>query len=180
MTSFHDKKPSQKIKDMMAMLPPVPNHWHGRPVTTLFRVLDSSGGRVLFTQWEEDDHSDRPSEGIAVFPPGFKAGVVHSDGEVRGIADIGCSRMVMMSYQSGWLITVLELPEAWPVTIDPQRLAARITKELTPESLQQEMILRVMGDVPRSYEEYLTCVHDYHRHLQRQHPHYDEPSITYA
>lgn len=170
MSASYNRKPSEKILEQFNLLPPVPAHWGNRPVTTHFRVLDQLNGCVLFTQFAEETHYDRPSEGISVYPDDFIAGTINADGKVVELTDLRCCRLIMMHYHGGWYITVVDDVQRLHPQFAPVDWIHRFTR-IKDELLREEVTLAYFNLVTghgqlKDHYDYLHLVHE--RHSKRR------------
>ncbi|WJJ54889.1 hypothetical protein [Xanthomonas phage RTH11] len=181
MSASYERKASEKLLEMFALFPPVPEAWGNRAVTTRFHVLNSLKSCVLFKQTVDESYHDRPSEGITAFPDGFKSGTINADGRVTEVTDLFHCRLIMMHYHGGWYITVVDDVNALKPIPNPAEWAKRIAR-LQDDRMREDMTVafaNLMLGITRieDHYAYLNMAHDCH---SRQHIGFKDKSIQFA
>lgn len=181
MTASYEKKASEKLLEMFHLLPPTPESWGNRAVTTQFQVMDALKSCVVFTQYVLEHYHDRPTHGIAAFPDGFKAGTINPDGKVCEVTDLFHCRLIKMHYYGGWFITVVDAHNQLRPILNPAEWALRVAR-LKDDRFREDMTVALanlgLGNtlIQDAYQ-YLDMAHDCH---SRRRITLHDTSIIYA
>lgn len=180
------KATTLKLREMLRMLPAQHRLLKDSSSFVHYRVLDNLHSRVLFTEYEHDEHVESPPEGIQSFNRYACSGFLLPDGTARHANNMQNWRKSIFEYHGGWYITVLEHQVRSAYFDMSQELVINMASGLTDARLRSEVLVNLAKVInspnfPRSYDDYLQFVHNQHQ-LGRAstRPQQDRPSIVYA